>query len=69
MNMLKFPVANPRVHANAMICPSGCHDGLDASPFAGSQPLDVRPVHIHPVNLLRTRAAGDEHHLIARSSD
>ena len=53
MNMLNRPAAYPRVHANAMICPSGCQEGLDASPVAWSQPFDVRPIHIHPVNLLR----------------
>ena len=29
---LKFPVAYPRVHENAMCWPSGFQDGLEASP-------------------------------------
>src|SRR5271157_1379181 len=35
MNMLKAPWAYPRVHAYAIICPSGCQAGLEASPSPG----------------------------------
>src|SRR5436305_11553078 len=31
--MFQPPIAYPRVHANASICPPGCHDGFPASPL------------------------------------
>ena len=55
MKMLKLPVAKPRVQANARICPSGCHDGLEASPVPSESRSTSAAVHIHPVNLLRDR--------------
>jgi len=59
--MLKAPVAYPCVHAKAIRWPSGCQRRIGRLTGTGVSLSTSPPIHTHPVNLLRTGAAGRKH--------